>query len=223
MMDHNTYRRALLSDPRSEDAGMRQHRDTCVQCAAYTLRLLQFESRLERALQLQMRGPAAGSSSRRFALAASVLLALLVAGAVWLAVPRTSLAAAVVAHMAEEPDAWNTRVAVPDPRLESVLKNANMHLSEGAGVVSYANGCEFRGHVVPHLVVQSAQGPVTVMVLVHERLSKQVQFDEAGYRGVIVPVPGHGSLALLMRGANAKLDDVEGIASRVRNAIVWSR
>lgn len=223
MMDHNAYRRALLSDPRNEDTGMRQHRDSCAQCAAYTMRLLQFESRLERALQLEMHAPAAASRSSRVALAASVLLALVVAGAVWLAVPRTSLAAAVVAHMSEEPDAWSTRAAVPDPELEAVLKNANMHLSAAAGVVSYANSCEFRGQVVPHLVVQSAHGPVTVMVLVHERLSKQVQFDEQGYRGIIVPVPGHGSIALLMRGPDARSDDVEGIAARVRSAIVWSR
>jgi hypothetical protein len=221
MMDHDTYRRALLSDPRSEDAGMRQHRDTCAQCAAYTMRLLQFETRLERALQLQIDAPAR-LSPRRFALAASVLLALLIAGALWLAVPRNSLAAAVVGHMAGEPNAWNTRTAVPDPELDSVLNNANMRLRASAGVVSYANGCEFRGHVVPHLVVQTAQGPVTVMVLVHEQVGKQVQFDEHGYRGVIVPVPGHGSLALLMRAPDASVD-VDGIAAQVRNAIVWSR
>jgi hypothetical protein len=233
MMDHETYRRTLLSDPRSEDAALRQHRDMCEQCAAYTERLLHFESRLERALQLEMRAPAAavrpGRDRRgrhrpgRLALAASVLLALVVAGAVWLAVPRASLAAAVVAHMAQEPDAWNTRAAVADPALGSVLKNANMHLNASAGVVSYASSCEFRGHVVPHLVVQSAEGPVTVMVLVHESVSKQVQFDEHGYRGIIVPVAGHGSIALLMRGPDARIDDVEGIAARVRNAIVWSR
>jgi hypothetical protein len=223
MMDHDAYRRALLSDPRSEDAALRQHRATCEQCAAYAERLLDFESRLERALQLEMRAPPVAFRTGRLALAAAVLLTLLVSGAVWLAVPRTSLAAAVVAHMAGEPDAWNTRAAVPDPALESVLKNANMHLNAAAGVVSYASSCEFRGHVVPHLVVQSAEGPVTVMVLVHERSSKQVQFDEHGYRGVIVPVAGHGSIALLMRGPDARIDDLEGIAARVRDAIVWLR
>lgn len=221
MMDHETYRRALLSDPHGEDGDMRQHRATCADCAAYTERVLRFEARLQRALQLEMPAPAAGSSPNRFALAAGVLLALVVAGAVWLAVPRSSLAAAVVAHMAGEPEAWNTRVPVPDPALESVLKNANMHLTTGAGVVSYASSCEFRGHVVPHLVVQSASGPVTVMVLVHEPMSAQVEFDEHGYRGVIVPVAGHGSIALLMRGPDAKIGNVEGIAAQVRNAIVW--
>jgi len=231
-MDHEQYRRALLSDPRSDDADMRHHRDACAQCAAYTERLLNFESRLERALQLEMQPPAAGawrgrlgqgrSRPARFAMAASILLALLVAGAVWLAVPRASLAAAVVAHMADEPDAWSTRAPVPGPALQSVLDSAKMRLTAGAGVVSYASSCEFRGHIVPHLVVQSAHGPVTVMVLVHESVRQPVQFDEQGYQGVIVPVAGHGSIALLMRGPGAHLQDVEGIAARVRNAIVWS-
>jgi hypothetical protein len=233
MMDHEAYRRALLSDPRREDAEMLRHREACEHCAAYSDSLLKFESRLERALQLEMRPPAEGlrqgryrqgrsGQGRFFALAASVLVALFVAGAVWLAVPRTSLAAAVVAHMAGEPDAWTTRGPIAGPALESVLESANMQLTAGAGVVSYASSCAFRGYVVPHLVVQSAHGPVTVMVLVHESVGKQVQFDEHGYRGVIVPVAGHGSIAVLMRGPDAHSEDVDGIAARVRNAIVWS-
>jgi len=237
-MDHEAYRRALLADPHSKDAEMLRHREACGQCSAFSDQLLKFESRLERAMRLEMRPPAAEfrpgrdrpgrdrqgrSRPARFALAASVLLALLVAGAVWLAVPRTSLAAAVVAHMAGEPDAWNTRAPIPGPALESVLESADMQLTAGAGVVSYASSCEFRGHVVPHLVVQSAHGPVTVMVLVHESVGKQVQFDEHGYRGIIVPVAGHGSIALLMHGPDAHIEDVEGIAARVRNATVWLR
>ncbi len=37
------------------------------------------------------------------------------------------------------------------------------------------------------------------MVLVHEAVRNPQQFDEQGYRGTIVPVPGHGSIAVLMR------------------------
>ena len=39
--------------------------------------------------------------------------------------------------------------------------------------------------MVPHLVVQTEMGPVTVMVLVHESVAKPVPFEEQGYRGVI--------------------------------------
>ena len=74
---------------------------------------------------------------------------------------------------------------------------------------------------MPHLVVQTSHGPVTVMVLVHVRVAKPKEFDESGYRGTIVPVPNHGSLAVLMRAPGATIANVDAIASQVRSAIVW--
>jgi hypothetical protein len=151
------------------------------------------------------------------------LLALVVAAGVWLTLPQRSLAAAVVAHMAGEPDAWQlTDVPVPDADLNEVLKDSRLRLKPAAGVVSYASSCSFRGHKVPHLVVQTQSGPVTVMVLVHEAVRNPKQFDEQGYRGTIVPVPGHGSIAVLMRDAGSRSGDVERIAARVSDSIVWT-
>ena len=221
MIDHHAYRRALLADPRDDSAELVAHREACAECSAYRERLLRFESRLQRALTLDMSPLQRGRRPRRLALAASVLLALVVAGAVWLAAPRAGLAAAVIEHVVDEPQSWTSRAPVADGALAGVLHDARMHLRTGAGPVSYASSCEFRSHVVPHLVVQSSSGPVTVMVLVHEPVIAQVQFDERGYRGVIVPIAGHGSIALLMRSSDAQMRDVEEVAARVRQAIVW--
>ncbi len=147
----------------------------------------------------------------------------MVAGGLWLAAPGPSLAADVVTHMAEEPEAWrSTDVAVTAARLQTAIGDSHMRLAEGAGIVSYAHSCGFRGHQVPHLVIQTGTGPVTVMVLVHEQVSKSVQFDEQGYRGVIVPAAGHGSLAVLARGSAADIKSVERIAARVLDSIVWT-
>jgi hypothetical protein len=60
------------------------------------------------------------------------------------------------------------------------------------------------------------------MVLVHERVHMTTQFDEQGYRGVIVPVTGHGSLAVLARGEATDPRVIEQIAARVENDIVWT-
>ena len=157
------------------------------------------------------------------AMAASVVLALVVAGGLWLSAPDPSLAADVVTHMAGEPQAWQrTEVPVPTPALLDVLRNSKLRLGTGAGVVSYAASCEFRGQRVPHLVVQTESGPITVMVLLHEHVRKTLQFDEQGYRGVIVPVAGHGSLAVLTRGASTDIGTVRHIASQVLESIVWT-
>ena len=107
--------------------------------------------------------------------------------------------------------------------MQDVLKDSNLRLNPKAGIVSYASSCSFRGYKVPHLVVQTPKGPVTVMVLVHEPLRKSMQFDEQGYRGTIVPVPGHGSIAVLMRDSRVSPGEIARIAARVDDSIVWSR
>jgi Protein of unknown function (DUF3379) len=233
MIDHAHYRSAIMADPHDPDPDLRAHRDSCAECRAFTEQLLRFEARLERALLVEIPvkavlpfarkiAPAPGSP-RWLALAASVVLALAIAGGVWLTLPQRSLAADVVAHMAGEPDAWaSTDVPVPNADLNTVLQASKLHLKPDAGIVSYASSCEFRGHKVPHLVVQTRSGPVTVMVLVHEPVRSQKQFDEQGYRGTIVPVPGHGSIAVLMRDSEMGGADIERIAERVDAAIVWT-
>src|SRR5713101_5534697 len=114
MMDCAQYRRSMLADPHDPDPEVREHRESCHDCNLYSERLLRFESRLERALRV---GPALeaasssdnvlplrsrssrtalGSSAFRrgtLAMAASVLMALLVAGGLWLSAPGASLAA----------------------------------------------------------------------------------------------------------------------------------
>jgi hypothetical protein len=236
MMDHEHYRKQIVADPYSSNAELRAHRDSCPDCSLYTQRLLEFESRLGRALKVDIPSgagadilPFAGRHKSRNAgparwlgIAAGVLLGMVVAGGVWLAFPGTSLAAAVVAHMAGEPEAWRSEVPVPDPKLDAVLRDSNLRLASTAGTVTYASSCLFRGHDVPHLVVQTESGPVTVMVLVHESVSKPMQFDEQGYRGTIVPMPGHGSIAVLMRAPGVDREQIERVAARVRDSIVWT-
>ena len=241
MMDCAQYRRSMLADPHDPDPRLREHCESCHDCNLFSERLLRFESRLERALRVGPASEAAASfdnvvplrarsplrspahRKRMLAMAASVLMALVVGGGLWLSAPGASLAADVVTHMREEPQAWRrTDVPVPNPKLDDVLRDSHLRLAGGAGMVSYASSCGFRGHQVPHLVLQTDAGPVTVMVLVHERSPKPVQFDEQGYRGVIVPVPGHGSLAVLTRGSATDLETIEHIAHRVLDSIIWT-
>jgi len=241
MIDCAHYRRSILADPHDPDAQLREHRETCHDCNLYSERLLRFESRLERALRvplasgaalpsgqvipLRARSPRTAGRKGTLAMAASVLLAAVLAGGLWLTAPGPSLAADVVTHMREEPQAWRrTDVPVQSAKLAEVLRDSHLRLAAGAGagIVSYANSCGFRGRQVPHLVMQTDAGPVTVMVLVHEHVSKPAQFDEQGYRGVIVPVAGHGSLAVLTRGAATDLKSIEDIARRVLDSIVWT-
>jgi hypothetical protein len=234
-MDHEEYKQSLLVDPGRPTPAMLAHLADCRDCEAYTDRLMRFEGRVERALRFDAPGPAGSglrSASRprmRFwrrglAVAASVFVAVVVAGGLWLFSTGRTLAADVVDHMAGEPGAWTrTEMAVSAPRLDQVMAGSNLHLKPGTALVSYANSCAFRGHQVPHLVLRTAAGPVTVMVLTHESLHGAVHFDEQGYRGMILPVPGHGSLAVLEHGSRSDSATLQQVAAGVLAGIVWTR
>jgi hypothetical protein len=76
--------------------------------------------------------------------------------------------------------------------------------------------CVFEGYVVPHLVVRTARGPVTVLLLRHRSVSERVQVAEQGYTGIVLPAP-HGSIAIVGRD----LKDLDGIAQQVFEAVDW--
>jgi hypothetical protein len=244
MIDCTEYRRRITAEPELAKAGpdgggppgLGEHRESCAQCAEFSARLLAFEDRFAAALKLDLPPSAAASNviplARRkrvnaarpwFAMAASVVLGVGVFALLWLGTAQSSLASDVVKHMAHEPAAWNpTDSRVADADLSAVLKDAHVRLLPPMNRVSYAQSCLFRGHRVPHLVVQgeSGAGPVTVLVLAHEGIAKPQRFDEQGYRGMIVPMPGHGSLAVITRGAGEP--DAQRVAASLVKSIQWT-
>src|SRR6202012_5021315 len=54
MIHHTQYRKAVMADPHSEDSELQAHREICAECRAYTERLLKFESRLGRAVGVEV-------------------------------------------------------------------------------------------------------------------------------------------------------------------------
>lgn len=220
---------SLAADPSNIDAGVAEHLDACEPCASYARDMLMLDGRLREAMNVSApeialpAGPHVVASSpprrpvlRQFALAASVAGVALLVGMLWIGVPRQSLASAVVEHMAHEPDAWEQTELMSVDSIASVLARSGVKVRDGMPGISYASSCWFRGRHVPHLVVQTPSGPVTVMVLPDEQVAGRVAFAEAGYRGVLVPAQ-RGSIAVVVRGAT----DADAVASQALAAIAY--
>ena len=142
-----------------------------------------------------------------FAMAAGLVAVAVLVGLLWAGYPRETLAHAVVGHMAEEPLAWKTSTPVAPAAVAESVRRTGVTLSTGdLPPVTYLQSCYFRGHYVPHFVVQTTGGPVTVLVLADEPVQRRTTFDENGYRGVLVPSE-RGSVALLARNAGVNLDE----------------
>jgi Protein of unknown function (DUF3379) len=138
------------------------------------------------------------SRPRGLPIAASLAAGVLIALTLWLSRPNESLATEVVTHVEGEPNSWTKTQPVTAERLEAVLRKSGVKLGPGMQPVVYANSCYFRGHFVPHFVVTTAAGPVTVMILTHERVNDAQQFNEDGYSGLLAPAR-NGTVAVISR------------------------
>ena len=122
---------------------------------------------------------------RWLALAASVVAGVLIGSVLWIGHPRDSLATrrrrahARRARLARR-HAGTRRSGAASVK---VLAASGLRLRGDPGHVSYATSCPFRGATVPHLVVQTADGPVTVLVLRHDRGSRAPAVSRARLRG----------------------------------------
>lgn len=206
------FRRIVGAEPHASAPEIVQHAAECEACARYQRELQQMDRLIHRALSIDPATPAVKAPVRRppmlrFGLAASVLLAIALA-VFWLGAPRDALAADAVQHvMHESASLQEPASAEAEAMLAQVLTDAGVRLRQPLdGRVSYAMFCPFRGHQVPHFVVQTEKGPVTVLLLAHEEaVEKPRHFREKGFHGVIMPAP-RGVLAVL--GEETQVDRV---------------
>lgn len=207
------------ASPRDLPPEVTSHNATCVDCSRFRDETLALDGRVRSALEVPLtrfreRAPPARPIVRRYALAASVVLALLVGGGFWFLNPQPALAGEVAAHVVHEAGSWDLREPLSADAVGAVLRQAGVEFDSTMPVV-YAMACPFRGRRVPHLVVQTPAGPVTVMLLPHEKVPARTEFSEQGYRGVLLPA-GSGAIAVLSRDGAVPESLAVQIAGSVR-------
>jgi hypothetical protein len=216
------FHRAVGADPRAQTAELLEHAGQCAACARYREQLQRMDELIYRALKIEIDTPATHVRTRRrwlprWAAAASVVAACGLAFLLWLWAPRATFAEQLVAHIEHEPQSLvRTAHAVEPGALEDVLARSGVRLKPGAGAISYAMSCWFRGQFVPHLVVQSDEGPVTVLLLTREAgVKRREAFSEGGFHGVVLPAP-RGAIAVL-----AQETQTEQVAERLLQAVEY--
>jgi Protein of unknown function (DUF3379). len=217
-MNCQEARLQIGADPGSDDPQIAAHIAQCAECSRYRQELRDMDRIVSAALRVDFPAvrPTARISPRPLWAIAASLLVVLVGALAWLLNPRDTFAAQVIDHVNGEAFSL-VRTAQPADaaELEEVLARAGIRLKPDQMLVSYAVRCKFRGHVVPHLVVQTEHGPVTVLVLANETV-KSKRIDEDGFEGVVVPAP-RGSLVVLGQDG-----DVQPVAATVLNALDYT-
>ncbi len=219
------FRRRVGAEPALSGPEFDAHRRECPACARYQDELRTMDALMARALAVGIdrialpKGGATGAGRGRrrlFAVAASIAAGFAVGLVLLVSVPRESIAREVVDHVAHEPGALAAAVPVAAAALAGVLDPEGTRLRPGIGDVTFAARCVHQGHVVPHLVVRTPQGAVTVLLLRHREVDEPVRFEEQGFAGVVLPAP-RGSIAIVGRD----LADLDGVAQQVFEAVDW--
>lgn len=211
-MNCEEFRTLVGAEPNTTRPDVLAHAEQHAECARYREEMQAMDRLIYRALAVDVR-PATTpelpqSNPRIWRIAASVLITAVAVAftSIWLLTPRDTFAAEVIAHIHEEPDSLLiTSESVSDESIEKILSRAHIRLQPGVALVSYATPCTFHGRLSPHLVVQTEQGPVTVLVLPEEPQRPRQRINEEGFEGVVMPAP-RGVIVVL--GIGAPVDDV---------------
>jgi hypothetical protein len=207
--------------PASTTPPLEEHLAGCAECARFRAEMQTLDGDIRRALQtppelsVRPRRAAPPPVWRRWALAASVLVAM-AASSVWLLLPSDTLAHDLVSHVEAESGSWASQEQLDSAGITNALRAAGVGLDVTSDKITYAHSCRFRGHYVPHLVLQTDKGPVTVMLLRHEQVRAPQTFREEGLSGIIVPAE-NGSIALLAQGDAG----LEPLARQMRQDVRW--
>ncbi len=245
MINCTVFAQRLGSNPGTIDESMSAHASSCVSCATLQAELTQFDSAMRVAFDVDVpaglgqlpvevtqieatdnvvplkRADTQQSSSMNkpmFALAATLLLGVGAFFGFQLSEISNPLPEAVIAHVEHEPNLlkgdWSV---VPASRVSAVLTSGHVSLNGDIGTVRHAGLCLFRGNKVAHVVVQSTNGPVTVMLLPQEKTESITSFDEEGYRGVLIPV-GEGSIAVISDSEKS----TDEVRKNFTDKVAWS-
>ena len=219
-MNCEEFRRVVGAEPSTMQLEVLEHAAGCTECGRYRGDMRAMDGLIHKALSIDVSTPAPRAPARsmlNWRIAASVLVTVAVLAVGWVAYPRQSLAEDVVRHVVIESLMINDSNPRPSAEeIQQVLQRAGVRFTPNDLNVSFAKTCGFRGQLVPHLIVRTGSGPVTVMLITDaDRIDKARRFEEQGFIGTFVPAP-RGVIAVLGRTTS-----VDRVTEEVMTAMTW--
>jgi muconolactone delta-isomerase len=207
------FRRRLAVEPKSDAPEFVAHRDDCPRCAEAYARAQQFEAGMVRALAVAVPADLAdrillhqttaarqirhrGTSPALWRIAASLLVAVGVFSLWSVSTPAAALADLAVAHLAHEPYAFNARGTVSTEEVRALFRARGVVLAADPNTVNYLQLCKLGNAYTVHMVVQEADGPVTIYYVIGRREAERSVFERQGMKGRSIPL-GEGTLVML--------------------------
>tara|TARA_R110002072_G_scaffold64_15_gene528 strand:- start:16455 stop:17177 length:723 start_codon:yes stop_codon:yes gene_type:complete len=210
------FRHLILSDPYAKPSEAEAHLETCAQCRRFRQEVLDLDSDIEKALNIEVpEGLAARvllnhslqeQKPRRkwvqYAMAASVLMAVLFS-VTFLNEQSSTITPStkkILAHAAHQPHEFYGSEHQPLANEDVERLMASLQLTASIDNVVYAAICPVDGESAAHLVIKDGEDQYTVLLVPEHSPNKMFSVDDKLWRGFVSPHPA-GALAVLA-GAN---------------------
>jgi len=142
-------------------------------------------------------------------LVGSVAASLIIAFSIQLLIPATvdseQLAQQVISHVHEDTHALNVRMDVPKSSIDTMLASYGGKLNGPIGKVSFLGHCIVGGHTGIHMVLNTSQGLVTVILLPTQAIDQSSLLADHQFNGIVYPSQ-KGSIAIIADHAQSIKD-----------------
>ena len=152
----------------------------------------------------------------KFAMAASIAVAVAASSLFSLKQDVPTLASEVVAHVASEAHLLHANEELGRGDLEPILRTVGVDLDDMPGRITTAFACPARKQLSLHMVMDGAHGKVTVLVMPGETIDERQAVHKENMQGLVIPVR-HGSIGIV----GDVREDLDIHASRVRQILRW--
>ena len=203
------FRRLILVDPRTLSEDARAHALACAACRDTLEKQREADDRLFGAMQVPVpdgladrilvtRGHRPERRKFAWAIAATLFLTAGVGliGRRYLLLPDP-LGAEAIDHVAHEPQSFTTIHAVGNDYLPSVLAEQGLKVALALGQVTYTRICPMDGRTARHVVIRTAEGPVTLFLMPDDPNKRRRSVTETGGMAAVTMPASRGSLAIV--------------------------
>lgn len=219
------FRREIVVDPRRASDEAQTHARSCAACSEFRAHALEMDEAIaegfrvpvpeglaERALAASGVRPAVSRSSV-FAIAASMVLAMLLATGIFVVGHDDAFARACIDFVVDEEANAILTSKPPDPAaLQQAAQALNVSLPSQIGEVHYIGICPFQGTIIHHVVLITPQGKATLLLLPEKSLDGKLKASARGLRSVVKST-GNGSMAIIATSSRS-LERIESMMTR---------
>ena len=202
------FRRNVLVNPRLPDESARAHAAECIACRDVLEKHREADDRLFAALQvtapdgladriLVARGLRPDRRRWLWAIAATLVIGagLGIAGRGYF--EKDPLGNEAIAHVAHEPESFTSIHAVDSAYLPAVLAEQGLESLVVLGQVTYTRICPMAGRTARHIVIRTAEGPVTLFLMPDDPNKRRRSVTDEGGMTAVTLAAARGTIAIV--------------------------